>query len=142
MKGYGSAAHGLRAAGAHLRVLVGEHDPRVAYLELGVTDLAAGSSHPHPLGCAEHRLVEVNRGGAAVDDEVGSYARVAIRDWVDHPLHLLRLGGRSGLGAHGTSPAQGRVAPGSRLRDAGGVCAKPHVKPRAGETLSRTGSVV
>jgi hypothetical protein len=91
MKGYGSAAHALRAAGVHLRVLVGEHDHRVADLELGVTDLAVGPSHSHSLGRPEHGLVEVNRCGAAVDDQVGSNARVAIRDWVDHWLHLLRL---------------------------------------------------
>jgi len=93
MDGYRSTAHGLRAAGIHFRVLVGEHDHRAAHLELGVTDLAVGSSHPHSLGRPEHRLVKVNRGGGTVDDQVGSDARVAIRDWINHRLHLLLLGG-------------------------------------------------
>src|SRR5262245_53177626 len=52
MKGYGSAAHRLGADRVHLGMLVGEHDHGVAEIELRMTDLAAGSSHAHPLSCA------------------------------------------------------------------------------------------
>src|SRR3954454_14121926 len=68
----------------HLRVLVGEHDHGVPDVQLGVPDLAVWSRHPHPLGRAQHRYVEVDRGGAVADDEVRGDSRIALGNRIDH----------------------------------------------------------
>src|SRR3954470_21694378 len=47
-----------------------------------MTDLAVGPVHPAALGGAEDGTVEVDRGAAAVDDQVGRDARVIVRYWL------------------------------------------------------------
>src|SRR5712692_11046807 len=44
---YRRAADRLRTARVHLRKLVGEHDPGITDLDLGVPDPSIGLGHPH-----------------------------------------------------------------------------------------------
>jgi hypothetical protein len=76
----GVPADGLGRLAAHLGERVGEHDHRLADLQLRVADLAARCSHPEALGRVEDGLVEVDRAGRVVDREVGNHLRVAVRD--------------------------------------------------------------
>src|SRR5262249_24862067 len=64
-------------------MLVGQHDDRVADLDLGVADLAVGPGHAHPLGRAEDAPVVVERPRRAVDDQVGRNAVKAVRNRFD-----------------------------------------------------------
>jgi hypothetical protein len=50
----------------------------VADLDLRVPDLAAGCLHAHPLGRSERCLVEVDRGGRVVENEVRRDRAVSI----------------------------------------------------------------
>src|SRR5437867_2912816 len=88
--GHRRAAHGLGAAVFHVRELVGEHDQRVADLELGMADLAAGCAHAHALPRAEHGSIEVDRIARAIDGEVRCDFRVALGDrlYVRHGVLL------------------------------------------------------
>ena len=79
----GGAAEGSGRLRAHLGVLVGEHHPRVADLDLGVSDLAIPGGEPKQLGGPERLLVEVDRVACPVDDQVGSDAVISIRNRFD-----------------------------------------------------------
>jgi peptide/nickel transport system substrate-binding protein/oligopeptide transport system substrate-binding protein len=94
---HGVSLPALRSHGAHLGVLVGEHEESLADPDLRVHDLPAGALHAHADRRAERLLVEVDRPRRSVDDQVGDHALVARRDRL-HRLRL-RLGGglRAGL---------------------------------------------
>src|SRR5581483_4641547 len=90
----GSAAERFGAAVAHLRELVGEHEWRVADFHFGVHDLAAGTAHAEQLGSPERLLVELNRVGCSVDDQIRGDCVIA-------------LGYRPGWAGHGSSSKTG-----------------------------------
>src|SRR4029078_468213 len=68
----------LRPAVPHVRELVGEHDQRVADLELGVAHLAAWPLHAHALPGAEDGCVEVDRIVRAIDREIRCDLRITL----------------------------------------------------------------
>ena len=78
------ATEGPRSARTHLGVFVGQHDHRVADDDLGVTYLTSRARHPHLLGGAKDPLVEVQRLGRSVNDQIRS--RTVITIW--NRLHL------------------------------------------------------
>ncbi len=74
------AAQGLRAARAHLGELVGQHDRRVADLDLSVADAAVRRGHAHQLGRAKRLLVEIEGLRGALDDQVRRQGVIAVGD--------------------------------------------------------------
>src|SRR6185295_1727663 len=78
----------LRAPAPHLGELVGQHDHGAADHELGVADLAVGTTHAHALGGAQDLLVEVDGLRGAVDDEIRGDDRVTVRDGLDLVAHI------------------------------------------------------
>jgi len=75
------------------RMLIGEHDVGIADANLRVADAAVGSVEPHHLRGPETLLVEVEGGGAVVDDEVGCDGVVSIGNGLDrHDWFLARTG--------------------------------------------------
>ena len=86
------ATDGLRAERLQLGVLVGQHDARIADLDLGVMDLAAGILHPHDLFGAERLLVEGDGVACATQDQIGRHAVIAFRDRFYRGSHVGLLG--------------------------------------------------
>src|SRR5262249_8436250 len=80
---HGRAAECSRRPRPHFRGLVGQHDHRVADIDLGVSGLAVGPRHAHLLGRAEDALVEVERARGAVDDQVRRDVVIALRNYFD-----------------------------------------------------------
>ena len=71
-------AHRARADGgrtgvslSHAGIFVGQHDVRVADLQLGVTDLAIGTVHANGFSRSENLLVVLDGLGGAPDNQVG-----------------------------------------------------------------------
>ena len=69
---------------ADFRMLVRQHDARIADADLGVADLAARILHPLALDRAESPPVEFERLGAAGDDQVGRDRVIAIGNGFGH----------------------------------------------------------
>src|SRR5215467_10188004 len=80
------AADRLRAAVTHLRHLVGEHHHAVADLDLGVTNRVVLTGEAHDFLGSECLLVIIERTRSTLDDEIGSYARVAGRNGLNHGI--------------------------------------------------------
>src|SRR5690606_16969433 len=78
----GRAADRPRRARAHLGELIGEHEARVADLELGVTDLSLERKTEELLR-AEGLLVEIDRRLRTGDDEVRGQRVITLGDWTD-----------------------------------------------------------
>src|SRR5262245_36968668 len=89
------SAYRLRAPEAHLWMLIGEHDHRVAEPELGVPDPAVRRRHAHLLRRAQHLRVERDRSRRILADEIRREHRIVLRD-------------RSYLPRHGVPPPDGR----------------------------------
>src|SRR5215207_1762566 len=74
----------LRSLRARLRERIGEHEDRVADLELRVHDRAVWSGHAAALLGAERALVEVDRGRRVVDGEIRHEGAVTLGDRLWH----------------------------------------------------------
>ena len=68
------------AKGLDLGVLVGQHDPRIADLDLGMADPAARGVHPHHLFGTQRSLIEGDRFVGAAENQIGRHAVIAVRD--------------------------------------------------------------
>jgi hypothetical protein len=68
----------LRAAEAHLRELIGQHDRRIADFELGVPDPPVRLHQAHEFLAAERALVKVERLRCALDAQIGRGTRVVV----------------------------------------------------------------
>src|SRR5204863_10041803 len=74
------ATQGLRALGTLLGHLVGDHDDRVADLELCVHDLPVWTREPHDLLGGERLLIEIDGPDRAGHDQVRSDGMVPFGD--------------------------------------------------------------
>src|SRR5262249_25668050 len=108
------AADVARIAMTELGMLVGDHEQRVADLELRMADAAVRRGEPHHLGGAEILLVEIDCPGRAANDEVRNRGPIAIWNWFD------------GHGKAKTAIMEKRFQRGStRRRSSGGVSVSP-----------------
>ncbi len=83
-------------------MLVGQHDDGIADLDLGVPDPPVRGRDAHDLLGVEGALIEVDRAGGAVDDQVRGDRVIPGRDRLDLPA-LGPGGGGRGLRGHGVS---------------------------------------
>src|SRR5712671_3966811 len=124
------SSEGLRAPEAALRRLLAQHDARVADLDLGVGDRPVGHRIAGQLLGAKGFLVELERGGGALDDEVGGHGVVSIRDrlhghgrtsldLLDGPDHTPTVGGRGGRPAPRPPPDSAALPARRALLDEG-----------------------
>ena len=77
----GGAAARLGPEMPHVGEFVGEHDEAVADLDLGMADLVA-HRQPELLLRAERLLVEFDRRGRVVDDQIGRDAVIPFGNWL------------------------------------------------------------
>src|SRR5262249_17467046 len=87
-------ATGRRGLGPPLRVLILDDDDRIADLDLGMGDSPVRAREAHPLGCAKHRMVELQGLPAPLNCETWRDTAVRVRDRVGpwcrcHPIFLL-----------------------------------------------------
>ena len=81
------ASDRLGAAVSHLRELVGEHDGRIAYFDLGMADLATGARHSKQFGGSEGLLIKLNGAGGVIEDQVWSHGSIPIGNRLDTACH-------------------------------------------------------
>src|ERR1035438_1472411 len=72
----------------HLRGLVGQHNPGVSDLHLGVHD-PVSHGHTKEFLRAECLLVEINRGVGILENKIGSDRAISFGNWLDHFKALL-----------------------------------------------------
>src|SRR5712664_2541428 len=86
------SAERLRTFVAHLGKLIGEHDRRIANLDLSVTDFSIGRGKAKQFSRAERLLIKFDRVAGAPNNQVWRGGVIAIRNWFCHNLSLLYLG--------------------------------------------------
>src|SRR5258705_1514348 len=87
---HGRAAVVLRPPRLDLGMLVGQHDHRVADLDLGMTHPVPRTGNAHELLGPECALVEIDGPRRAVHDQVRGRAVVSVRNGLDHVALLCR----------------------------------------------------
>src|ERR1700688_3830571 len=72
----------------HLRGFIGQHDPRISDLDLGVGD-PVPHGHTKEFLRAECLSIEIDRGVGILENEIRSDRAISVGNWLDHNKALL-----------------------------------------------------